>query len=319
MKKILSKPLNIGVILFDKYKILKLLGRGSYSFVYLVESKCKEKKHYVVKEFCPHDIVKREKNHEILLQDSLTKWKIDEYFNLKKIFHYESKHLKQLNSKVNTGLMEFISYYEDINNTSYIVTNYTKTIPLEIYLSRMASPKVLIKLLNSLLLVLENIHQHDIYHQDIKMENILIKADNTPLIIDFGGSVILYDKVSGKYLNTASPDSAALEQLSLTYPPEITNSTDIYSVAALIYKILTGHYPINAKIRESAINKGEKDPYIPLTSKGLSCFHKFTLHKIDKALNLYQEERYNSAIEFIVALKKQTLWQKLHAYLINKQ
>ena len=306
-----TESLKIGTLLFNNYKVLQLLGKGSYSFVYLVESKCKEKRHYVLKEFYPHHLLKREKNNEISLKKSLTNPKIDEYYNLKKIFQYESENLKELNKSSNSGLMKFISYHENINNTSYILTNYTRTIPLESYLKKLSSPQDLILLLKNLLFILEDVHQYNIYHQDIKSENILIKEDNTPLIIDFGGSVILYDETSGKYLNTTSPNSAAIEQLSLNYPPEITKSTDVYSLAALIYKILTGNHPVNAKIREYAINKGERDPYVSLCSKGLSCFHTRTLAKIDKALNLYQEERYSSATEFKLALEKQTLWQKL--------
>jgi len=315
MQKNQPIPLKYGLTILDNYKIVKLLGKGSYSFVYLVKSKCKEKRHYVVKEFSPHHLVKREKNNKIFLKKSLTKWKIDEYYNLKKIFQYESENLKKLNRSNNTGLMKLISYHEDINNTSYIVTNYTKTIPLEEYLKTLSSPQELIEILKKLLLILEEIHTYNIYHQDIKLENVLIQEDKNPLLIDLGGSVILYDKISGSHLNTTSPDSASLEQLSLNYPPEITKSTDVYSVAALIYKILIGNYPTNAKIREISINKGDRDPYIPLTSKGLTCFNKTTLQKIDKALSLYQEERYESATEFINALEKQTIWQVICSYI----
>lgn len=310
MEQALITPLKTGVFLFNKYKVLKVLGKGSYSIVYLVEEKS-SKKFYVLKEFYPQDLITRIKKNEICLKNSLTQSKIDEYFNLKKIFQYEAKTLKKLNKTYSSGLMKFISYYENVNNTSYIITNYVKTITLKKYLTQLSTPQDLILLLKNILFILEDIHQQNIYHQDIKLENILIKEDKTPLLIDFGGSIILYDKILGKYLNTASPDSAALEQLSLNYPPEITNSTDVYSVAALIYRILTGNYPTNAKVREYAINNGKQDPYVSLCSKGLSCFNKKTLAKIDKALNLYQEERYSTATEFRLALEKKTLWQKL--------
>lgn len=168
-------------------------------------------------------------------------------------------------------------------------------------------------------MTLEHIHYYGIYHQDIKIENILIKEDHTPLIIDFGASVILYDKASGRYLNTSSPDSAAIEQLSLNYPPEINESTDVFSVGVLMYKILTGNYPVTAKKREEAVKIGEKDPYIPLSSMNFSCLSKDTLNTIDKALSLYQEDRYPDTKAFRLALEEKGFWKKVTGFLLKNK
>jgi len=316
MLEIDTRILNVGSYILNKYKIIKLLGEGSFSFVYLVQDNSDTKKHFVLKEFFPHEFVKRQKNSEISLKNTLTPWKNNEYSNLKLIFKQEANNLKQVTHTKHPGIITFISYYENINNTSYILTDYIETIPLQSHLKQLNSPQLLIKLLKEILLTLEHIHFYDIYHQDIKIENILIKKDLTPLIIDFGASAILYDKKTGKYLNTASPESAALEQLSLNYPPEINKSTDVYSVAVLIYKILTGSYPINVKTREQAIEKGEPDPYVSLTSKNLPCFHNNFLNAINKALNLYSEERFNNTREFRFALEKNRKWKQIKEFLI---
>lgn len=314
MLKLDPRVLKNGDFLLKKYKILKLIGEGNFSFVYLVEDNSEIKKHFIVKEFFPHEFVKRRNNNEIFLKNTLTPWKVDEYNSLKQIFQKEAENIKQVNDSSHPGIPNFVSYHENTNNTAYIVTSYIETTPLQDYLKELHSPKLLIKLLKEILLTLEHIHFYSIYHQDIKYENILIKKDSTPLIIDFGASVILYNKKTGKYLNTASPETAAIEQLSLNYPPEINKGTDIYSVAVLIYKILTGHYPINAKKREQAIEKGEPDPYISLNSKKNSCFHKKTLMSIDKALSLYSEERYNDTKEFRLALNKNKNWYQIKKF-----
>lgn len=314
MLKTDTRTLKNGDLLLDKYKMVKLLGEGSFSFVYLVQDNSDNKKHFVLKEFFPHEFVKREKNNEIFLKNTLTPSKTNEYNNLKLMFQQEANNLKQVTHSKHPGIITFISYYENINNTSYLLTDYIETIPLQNHLQQLNSPQLLIKLLKEILLTLEHIHFYDIYHQDIKIENILIKKDLTPLIIDFGASAILYDKKTGKYLNTASPDSAALEQLSLNYPPEINKSTDVYSVAVLIYKVLTGSYPINVKTREQAIEKGELDPYLPLTSKNFPCFHNNFLNAINKALNLYSEERFNNTKEFRLSLEKHRKWKQIKEF-----
>ena len=312
-----TKALNNGTLLFKKYTIVKLLGKGNFSFVYLVKEKNDKKRHFVVKEFFPHEYLKRKENNKKIKKKTLTSSKIDEFKKLKVIFQNESKNLKKITMTKHSGVTNFISFHQNVNNTSYIVTDYIKTTPLQNHLKTLHSPRLLSKFLKELLLVIEHIHHFKIYHQDIKIENILIKEDLTPLIIDFGASTILYDKKSGKYLNTTSSNSAAIEQLSLNYPPEINESTDIYSIAAVIYKILTGNYPINSKTRERCVEQGKEDPYVPLSSKALPLFDKHTLYCIDKALSLYQEERYANTKAFRLALKKPTLWLKVKNILLK--
>lgn len=298
--------LKLGTLLDNKYKIVDFLGEGSFSFVYLAQSKCDIKKHYVVKEFYVHSFVKREKNNEISLKKELTFIETEQYNSLKSVFKHESEAIKQVNITPHPGVLNCVKYYENLNNTSYIISDFIPTVSLQTHLKSIKPPKKIIKLLKEILLTLEHIHYYGIYHQDIKIENILIKEDNTPLLIDFGASVILYDKKSGRYLNTSSPDSAAIEQLSLNYPPEINESTDVFSVGVLMYKILTGEYPVSAKEREQAVQIGEKDPYIPLSSMNFSCLNKQTLKSIDKALSLYQEDRYPNANVFRMALERKS-------------
>jgi len=310
MHNIDTRVLKNGHFLLKKYKIIKLLGEGNFSFVYLVENINRPKKYFVIKEFFPHEYVERGEKNKIFTKKSLTPWKINEYKLLKEMFKKEADNLKAITQCYHPGIIHIISYHENINNTSYIVTDYIWTIPLKKHLKNL-TPQLVVKLCKELLLTLEHIHHYNIYHQDIKFENILIKNNFTPLIIDFGASTLIYDNKSGKYINTTSPHSAALEQLSLNYPPEIHKSTDVYSVAALMYKILTGTYPINAKSREQFREEGKSDPYIPLISKNLSCFNKSFLIAIDKALSLYPEERYFDAKEFRLALDKNQLWYKI--------
>ena len=287
-------------ILFNRYKIIKILGEGGCSFVYLAKD-TESKKYFAIKEFFPHEFVERKKSN-VLLKDTLTPSQINQHNYLKILFEKESENLKRINITKHPGIPNFISFEKE-NSTSYIITDYIKSIPLQAYIKSLKSPTLLIKLTHELLLTLEHIHYYDIYHQDIKIENIRIKEDTTPLIIDFGASPILYDAKLGRYFNTASPDTAALEQLSLNYPPEINKNTDIYAIAVLLYKILTNIYPIDSKSRESIINQGNPDPYVTLTSRKLSCFSRKTLKAIDKALSLYPEDRYETTEEFREALK----------------
>lgn len=84
-------------------------------------------------------------------------------------------------------------------------------------------------------------HKAGVIHRDIKPQNILIKADGTVKITDFGiatteGSVQLtqHDSVMGS-VHYLAPECARGEQA--------TNQSDIYSLGIVFYEMLTGEVP----------------------------------------------------------------------------
>ncbi|KND86401.1 putative serine/threonine-protein kinase gdt2 [Tolypocladium ophioglossoides CBS 100239] len=84
------------------------------------------------------------------------------------------------------------------------------------------------------------IHRHDVIHSDLRPENFLVHA-TTPTsldlwLCDFGGSTCEKLGLDGGHL----PDSGFYDPKS---EPVSTAQTDIFSVASVIYTILTGHWP----------------------------------------------------------------------------
>ena len=90
----------------------------------------------------------------------------------------------------------------------------------------------------------EYAHQRLIVHRDIKASNILIAADGTPKLLDFGIAKLIDPAAIQHHTRTllrvATPESASPEQLR---GEPVTTATDIYSLGVLLYRLVTGASP----------------------------------------------------------------------------
>lgn len=305
-KNKVEQRLKINNILFDKYKIIQYLGQGSMSIVYKIESLTKKDDFYVLKEFFPQGYVFRTEKRKVEKHTFLTNEKKEQYKNLKKLFEYEAQHIRTLSKKRCPGLPIISKSYSEMDG-NYIIMDYRETITLDKYMLKIKDFKrfqlLYIELFLSLLNTLDCIHKSFIYHQDIKMENILLTMDNQVLLIDFGSSKILYNKTDNTYFNMTSLEIAAIEQIKLSYPPEVSAATDIYNLASVMYCVLTSTYPISSIIREKCIETSNVDPYIPLCTLKKIKIDKKVLKCIDKALSFYPEDRYQDVKHFSKDLK----------------
>ena len=304
------EALPIGSIFLDKYIITEVLGRGNFAIIYRVKA-IELEKSLVIKEFFPKHLVVRDKNNHITLKKSLTIQGKKNYQLMHDTFIGEAKNLVKVTEKSHPNIVTIFALEENVNNTSYFLMNHEAGISLKAYLTKMKKEHgrslnnaeiydIAIPLLSGL----EQMHSVDVYHQDIKLENILIREDGSPLLLDFGASTILYDIEARRYFNAMTPRYAAIEQINLDIPPKINQKTDIYAMGVLLYKLITDTFPPKIKERLMRINKGEKDPYIPLDSTKITAFDRHLLRAVDKALRISQDERFSSARAFIEAIDK---------------
>jgi eukaryotic-like serine/threonine-protein kinase len=89
-------------------------------------------------------------------------------------------------------------------------------------------------------------HQNLIVHRDLKPDNILVTADGTPKLLDFGIAKLLAAGLDPDTAPTATmipmmtPDYASPEQVR---GEAVTTSSDIYSLGVVLYELLTGQRP----------------------------------------------------------------------------
>ena len=96
-------------------------------------------------------------------------------------------------------------------------------------------------------------HQIKVVHRDLKPSNILVKADGTPKLLDFGIAKLLDPDIAdvtidptATQMRMMTPEYASPEQIS---GESITIASDIYSLGVLLYELLSGHRPYQLKNR----------------------------------------------------------------------
>ena len=87
-------------------------------------------------------------------------------------------------------------------------------------------------------------HRAFVVHRDLKPGNILIGRNGTPKLLDFGISKLLHseprDPSDTQDITIATPDYASPEQI---VGDPVTAASDIYSLGAVLYRLLTGVKP----------------------------------------------------------------------------
>lgn len=156
-----------------------------------------------------------------------------------------------------------------------------------------------VDIFQQVLLALEAANQEHIVHRDIKPSNIMITADNRVKVMDFGIAKLpsLSVTTTGTVLGT--PFYMSPEQIS---GQKVDIRSDIFSVGAVFYQVLTGQKPFDA---ESTVTLAYKIVQVePIPPKVLNIYIPHSLEAIcKKALAKDPVLRYQTPAEMLKVLK----------------
>jgi len=149
---------------------------------------------------------------------------------------------------------------------------------------------------------LDYAHRHGVIHRDIKPENILLH-DGRPMVADFGIALALSAAAGGRMTETGmslgTPHYMSPEQA--TADKEISARSDIYSLASVLYEMLTGSPPHTGSSAQQIIMKIIAEPVAPVTTLRKSV-PPHVAAALAMALEKLPADRFDSARAFAAAL-----------------
>ncbi|HJS48274.1 MAG TPA: LpqB family beta-propeller domain-containing protein [Gemmatimonadales bacterium] len=150
---------------------------------------------------------------------------------------------------------------------------------------------------------LDYAHRQGVIHRDIKPENILLH-DGRPMVADFGIALALSAAAGGRMTETGlslgtphymSPEQATAEK-------EITARSDVYSLGAVLYEMLTGNPPHTGASAQQIIMKIVTEEAAPVT-KLRKAVPPHVAAAVATAVEKLPADRFASAADFARALE----------------
>lgn len=285
-----------------KYRIERVLGQGGFGITYLAIQSGLERmvaiKEFFMKELCERD----ESTSHVTFGTEGSRETVNRF---REKFLKEARNIARLK---HPNIVSIFDIFEE-NGTAYYVMEYAENgsladkVKREGYLTEPVATRYILQVAEAL----DYIHQQKMNHLDVKPANIMLNEKDETVLIDFGLSK-QYDATTGNQTSTTpvgiSEGYAPMEQYMQGGVGAFSPETDIYSLGATFYKLLTGVTPPNA----SFVNN-EGLPTDELKAKGIS---QKAIAVICKAMEGRKRDRMKLVSSFVNGLgNNQSMTQNL--------
>ena len=287
----LTHQLRPFTVLNGKYLVGSVLGEGGFGITYIGYDLNLELR-IAIKEFYPNGFCRRESSVTNTLSsyggsqgESFEKWRSR--------FVKEAKSLAKCTNL--SGIVGVKDFFEE-NNTAYIVMEYLEGQTLKEYLNRQGGKLPVgqaLQALEPVMVSMSQVHRAGIIHRDISPDNIMITTDGMMKLLDFGAAVDLMKEEERSLSIMLKPGYAPEEQYRTK--GKLGPWSDVYALAATIYKCITGITP------PEAMERMREDHLAAPGSLGINMPPSVEAALL-KGMSVYADNRYQTMDEFHHAL-----------------
>ncbi|MBZ0201606.1 MAG: protein kinase [Ignavibacteria bacterium] len=268
----------IGSVVLN-YRIVSLIGEGGMGKVYLGE----------------HQSLGRYAAIKVLLPE------LAKNEHIRQRFINEARTLSKLNHQNIVTLYDFSDAGDDL----LLIMEYVEGTPVEKIIESSANPIPELRCINIFKQVLEGFsyaHKRGVVHRDIKPANIVLQADDTPKILDFGIAKIVEGDVKLTKTGTRM-GSVVYMSPEQVMGRDVDQRSDIYSLGVTLFEMLAGRLPYDTRTEsefdiQTKIVR-EPIPHIRAVNPSVS---ETVENAIIKATEKDVNYRFQSCEEFIIAL-----------------
>lgn len=271
------------------YQIVRVLGAGGFGITYEGYSPFTGKR-VAIKEFFPRGIASREGSTRVAYSENdqeIVQWALKR-FESSTLDHCKLKH---------PNIVEVIHYVKD-NDTGYMIMEHVEGETLDDWLRErefLPTEEELQPIMSPVLSALTYLHGQSMIHRDIAPDNIMIRADGTPMVIDFG-AIKLFNRDADETAQSDSYYSYAVMKEFYSPPEQIRQDAkldhraDIYSLGAVLYRAFSGQRPVTAADRMHDLALAKADPYV-LLAEAAPHVAPHVAAAVDRALSVDANER----------------------------
>jgi serine/threonine protein kinase len=279
----LTLPVN--TLLDDSYRIVRVVGSGGFGITYEAED-IKLRMRVALKEYYPLEFGDRDSTLSV-------KPKSDRH---KQTFQWgRSNFLQEARTlaRFEHPCIVRVTRVFEANSTAYMLMRFEQGQSFEDWLTglgRSPTQEELDRIVAPVLDALQLLHGENFLHRDIAPDNIIVRADGTPVLLDFGAARRAVAEMSRMLTGIVKAGYSPHEQYSVDSRLQGPWS-DIYALGGTLYRAVTGKTPEEAALRV------DKDHMPAAAQAAKGRFRPEFLAAIDACLRVRHSERPRSVVQ----------------------
>ena len=278
-----------GTILYGKYIVGRVLGKGGFGITYLSYhlTECQK---VAVKEYFPDTLAYRSTGETVV--STYPGERENAYRIGAEKFYEEAKTVSRFNG--HPGIVQVAEFFYE-NNTAYFAMEYVKGSDLKAYIDahgRLSEQQTLQFLLPTMD-ALTAVHAVGVLHRDVSPDNIFLCENGAVKLLDFGSARQVLGEQSKSLSVVLKHGFAPIEQYQTR--GKQGPWTDVYALGATMYYCLTGNIP------EPAMDRIEEDGLTPPSGLGIVLSPRFEAALL-RALSVKAAARFQTVTELRNAL-----------------